>query len=272
MKFSQLVTSIALVGCAAATGTAQANGFVNGGFEDGNSGSWTRGAGYRGLAATLNPLSPSQFLPGGTYYDPVTNNGLNRSSIINGAYVDPNLGSRLGSTVYSGLYSFRVEDTTSGGYASVLSQTVTNYTDTNIFFAYKAVLENGGHSVAESASFTIVLTDVTKGSQVFYDNITANPTSAGPDPRFQSFGSLYYTPNWIIANIAVGAANLGDTFRLDILGADCEPTGHTGYVYIDGFGAVIPPVVTGVPEPETLALAGLGLVGLALVRRRRAKQ
>ena len=53
---------------------------------------------------------------------------------------DPNVGSLL-NRVYSGNYSYRAEDTTWGGYASAITQTVTNWTDNNIFFAWAAVLE-----------------------------------------------------------------------------------------------------------------------------------
>jgi hypothetical protein len=37
---------------------------------------------------------------------------------------------------------------------------------------------------------------------------------------------------------------------------DCPYGGHAGYVYLDGFGGIIPPPTT--PEPGTLALLGSG--------------
>jgi hypothetical protein len=54
-----------------------------------------------------------------------------------------------------------------------------------------------------------------------------------------------------------------------VLAADCQPTGHTGYAYIDGFGARIPDPDP-VPEPATFGLMGLGLLGLGFARRRKA--
>ena len=69
------------------------------------------------------------FPPGGSRYDVTTAGGLNRSAAIAAGTADPVVGAALGSTVYNGSNSFRFENTTSGGYASVLSQTVNGYTD-----------------------------------------------------------------------------------------------------------------------------------------------
>ena len=110
MKRILLAHALALM-----TGSVFAAGFVNGSFEDGTTSGWTTGTGYRGN--DLNPsLTPGRFLPGGNLNDP----SLNHSAIIAAGTVDPNMGAALGSTVFSGNFSFRAEDTTSGGYGSAI--------------------------------------------------------------------------------------------------------------------------------------------------------
>jgi len=244
----------------AITGTAHAGAFINGGFEDGNTNGWTTGEGNRsGINNT--GLTPATFLPGGSLYTgPAT-----RSAINSAGTSDPLLGGLLGSTVYSGQYSYRVEDTTNGGNASTLSQKVTNYSESNIFFAWKAVLENGGHSADESAELLITLTDDTTGTVLINRVYNAG---GGVDGRFSANGDLYYTANWQIEQLAIDSSLSGHDFTLSILAADCSPSGHVGYAYIDGFGAVIPPEQ--VPEPASAALMLLGAG--AMLRSRRRKQ
>ena len=246
-------------------GLAHADGFTNGGFETGTTAGWTVGGGYRGDDGN-STLTPAQFLPGGSLNG---DNGV-RGAVIDHSYVDPNLGALLGSTVYSGNYSYRAEDTTNGGYATAISQTVKNYNDANIFFAWKAVLENGGHPEDESAIMKLTLTDNTTGQLLISRSYNAGYTGAGVDGRFASEGDLFYMPQWQIEQLAIDKSLSGHTFTLSLLAADCEPTGHTGYAYLDGFGAVIPP--TAVPEPETygMMLAGLGVMGY--IARRKKKQ
>jgi len=257
MKLRTLALSGVL---ALVAGTAGASGFINGGFENGSTAGWTTGGGYRGNVDNTT-ISPALFLPGGAYS---TDAGA-RGAIVGTSYIDPNIGAALGSTVYSGNYAYRAEDTSTGGYATAISQSVSHYTDPNIFFAWKAVLENGGHSANESAIMTLTLTDTTTGDLLITRSYNAGAGGVGVDTRFTSTGDMFYTPAWQIEQLAIDSSRSGHDFTLSLLAADCQPTAHTGYAYLDGFGGTLPPV----PEPATYAmlLSGIGLVGLTKLRK-----
>ena len=255
----KLALVLGLSGLVCAPAMAQ---FVNGGFEAGNTSGWTTGTGYR--ASVNNPsLNPTAFLPGGSLY----NSSLNHSAVVapgTMAHTDGHL-----NQVYAGNYSFRAEDLTFGGYASAITQRVNNYTDPNIFFAWAATLE-GAHGVNDAATFVLLLRDETLGSNVITRTYNAATTGAGVDARFTlSNDNFYYTTAWQVEQLTLDSGSIGHDFSLTLLAADCQPTGHEGTVYLDGFGSVTPPVGA-VPEPETYALmlAGLGLVGWCARRRR----
>lgn len=248
--------------------SANAAGFVNGSFEDGTTTGWTIGGGSRS-SQNLSSIDPSQYLPGGSRYNATIANG--HSAVVGTSYVDTSpVGNLLPSPVYGGNYSLRVEDTTSGGYVSVASQTVANYTDPDIFFAWLAVLENGGHSAEQSAAMIIQLKDLTVGDVLISRVYNAVGGGGGVDARFSQLGNYYYTSQWQIEQLAIDASRQGNTFELTVLASDCGPTGHEGYIYLDGFGNVAPPPA-GVPEPGALLLAGTALLGAAGVRRRKSK-
>lgn len=241
------------------SGYVHAAGFVNGGFEDGNTTGWdVYSSAYRGGVNNAG-LTPA-------YVKANDNSGM-RSAVIGAGYVDPHLGAALGSTVYGGSYGYRVEDTTWGGYASLIEQSVANYTDPNIFFAWKAVML-GAHSTTNAATMKITLTDDTTNTVVISREYNAATGGGGVDPRFSLSGGNYYTATWQIEQLTIDSSLSGHDFTLSVLAADCQPTGHWGYVYLDGFGAA--PPTPGVPEPASLALAGLALAGVAASRRRKS--
>ena len=221
---------------------ASAGSFVNGGFEDGSLTGWTQGAGYWHGGW---PLDPSSYLPGGSNY----NIGGNRSAIVTPG-PDPIVGSLL-NRVYNGSYAARVNDWGQDYSVSVISQTVTNYTDPFIYFAWAAVLESSHYS-NDSDNFTLQLVDNTTNSSLI--NLTYNSYDNGA--IFHPYGYWYYT-DWQIEKLDVSALQ-GHDFTLTLLGSDCPYGGHAGYVYLDGFGAAPPPA--SVPEPGTLAMAGSGIV------------
>jgi hypothetical protein len=205
---------------------------VNGDFETGNASGWTIGGGSR--ASLLNgSLLPSLFLPGGAYYDFAI--ASTHSGIVTPG-LDANTGNQL-NRVYSGNYSWRVEDTTNGGYASVISQTILNYTKPDFFFAWAAVLE-GAHGPTDAATVVITLRDVTAGADLITRQYNAG---GGVDARFSynSSTNYYWTP-WQIEQLTLPSGAVGHDLTLTVLAADCQPTGHTGYLYLDGFGSSAP--------------------------------
>lgn len=245
--------------------TAFSASFVNGNFESGDASGWTVGGG--GRTGLLNPaLDAATFLPGGSLYN--ASIASSHSSIVTSG-LDPNTGNML-NRVYSGNNSWRVEDTVNGGYASVISQTVNNYTDSQIFFAWAAVLE-GAHGPTDAATFQIILSDLTVGDQLVSREYNAGSTGSGVDARFNYNASTnYYWTPWQVEQITLPANRIGDNFTLSVLAADCQPAGHTGYAYLDGFGSVAPPPISDVPEPSTFALMGFGVIAALIKLRRRA--
>lgn len=232
-------------------------GFVNGDFESGDTTAWATGGGSR---ASVNnaALNPADFLPGGSRFS----GSVNHSAVV-GAGIAPHTDGNL-NQVYSGNYSFRAEDTVNGGYASVITQTVSNYTDPSIYFAWAAVLE-GAHGLTDAAIFKLVLRDETTGSNLITRSYNADSGGGGVDSRFTFSTSGYYYTAWQVEQLDINSSLLGHDFSLTLLAADCQPTGHAGYVYLDGFGSGLPDAV---PLPGTLALLGIGFLGFFWNRRR----
>lgn len=258
VKFSSILTVSALLAT-----TAHADPFINGGFETGNTTGWTvSNAVYRGGSGVFNDTVTPEWV-----FSHQSPNGAMHSAVIDTTYVDPRVGSVIGSTVYAGNYALRVEDTNTGGYASAVTQTVSNYTEDSINFVWKAVML-GAHNDYDAATFKIVLRDLTDG----VDLITRDYNAATGGSIFSTSGSNYYTKDWQIETLAIDEALKGHDFMLSLVAADCQPTAHWGYVYLDGFGSVAGgggDDTNNVPEPVSLALFGLGLLSMTAARRRK---
>ncbi len=247
--------AISLAFALAASSSAFATSFTNGGFENGDLTGWTGGGGTWFGSPAL-PVNPSVY------------NGGPANNTIMSAGLDPITGLPL---VYSGSYSVRVNDSVNNYSVSTLRQSVIGYTDSNIFFAWNAVLE-ASHGLTDSDYFSLTLTDDTMGTTIVNRGYSSAGSVGGGTGSvvWTNYGN-WSSAGWVVENIdlvALGA--VGHDFTLTLLASDCPYGGHAGYAYLDGFGAA--PPTQGVPEPASLALFGLGIAGLGLMRRRQTRQ
>ncbi len=245
--------------------------FQNGGFESGNFSGWTTGSGVN------NGLTGSQ---------PFTGSSLNigAGGAFRGAVVTagPDLKGAPLALPYAGTATARVNNTATGGIANFISQadTITNAdrdssdNKLHVRFSYAVVLNDGGHAPTGQPFFYLRVRNVTKNTTLYEDFSFAAQAGTQFQPVPSQTGWSYLP--WKAADVIVPDADLGDSIEVYLLASDCEPTAHSGYAYLDGFGsAVVGPGAAGptaVPTLNEYAIAGLGLLllGSAWFSRRRA--
>lgn len=118
---------------------------------------------------------------------------------------------------------------------------------------------NGG-SAGEAAAWNQVLGTAGLQFQSFYNGISANVAPVGPHPLLAGVSSLFFFHGNSVVD-------------LDTTGTDGEilfEHNGNGMLALGSFGELPPPSeFSPVPEPGTLAVIGIGLVGLGFARRRR---
>ena len=240
----------ALVGCSAGppgdVDTHSQADFVNGSFEAGNLSAW---AVTPHLNSTgIGVLPPQQFAdltlkPGGD---------SSLTKIVMGATPESVLAAGLqeGDTLMYprfGTYSAVVNELGKGGNSNELTQTLTTTAadvdpqDGNIHvrFVLAPVLQNPGHADNLQPYFYLELRNTTKNTVLFSSfNFSNQP---GIPYKSSGGGAVQYT-DWQLFDVAPGVAGLavGDTVVMDITASGCQPGGHWGHLYVDGFGAFIP--------------------------------
>jgi len=247
--------------------------FSNGGFEGNSFASWTQTTFQNnGLSGTA-PFDSSDLNLGSA-------GGHTFEGLIVGAVTDPQAPTLV--LPRAGAFTAQVGTTTVGGYAeSIAQQDVITNADRDagdnllhVRFSYAAVLQDSGHADNQRPFFFVRLRNITKGTMLYedftYELQPGKTFISGPPPwRYTAFTNV---------DIVVANADLGDTLEIQALASDCQPTGHAGYVYLDGFGsAVVVPGPPGVLTPNlpiptlsewALILLALSVAGVAAFNHR----
>ena len=111
----------------------------------------------------------------------------------------------------------------------------------HVRFVLAPALQAAGHAPKQQPYFFVILTNVTTNTTLYTNYNYAN----NPGVPWKSQGSgataILYT-DWTIFDIAPGnvAMKVGDTVQIEIFASRCQPNGHFGEVYVDGFGANFP--------------------------------
>ncbi|MEI6494135.1 MAG: hypothetical protein WCO94_16440 [Verrucomicrobiota bacterium] len=257
------------------------NVFLNSGFETGNSNDWTLHSG------TWNSNSQTQ-----------NDSHQGDSAVISNANAtDANTLGQL-HEVLSGNDSFRLNNAANGAHFSSLTQSVTNYGSSDLYFGFAAVLENphsNPHTEAETPKFSFNLVDNTTNASLYaisFDSRNAVSQGitwhAGLDTNHDGTATWMFS-DWNIVHIDASTL-IGHDLSLTVLAYDCALGGHGGYAYIDAFqpdpiiansgitvnhlnvtpgGVVV--AAAAVPETSTwvMGFLALGAVGF-MVRRSKA--
>lgn len=154
-----------------------------------------------------------------------------------------------------------------------VDSTVTNYqldaSKTNnsisLDFNINALLASFNASLNDinSAMLTFIFSDPNKGSETYTISVAMNGQTVSSDnSNSVNNGGTKTEP------ILLNTASLGDLKADGMISA--LVTAKTGEFYIDSASLTAEVTPTAVPEPATLALLGMGLLGVGAMRRRRS--
>jgi len=227
--------------------------FTNGGFEMGTAGvapqSWTvtTNLNTNGVVVqTPETFAGLQLAAGGKALT---------TTIADVDQPDPNLGATASLRVCRyGLQCARVNfDSSStfgnGQNVNTLSQTMTiaggdvDPTDglIHVRFVDAPVLQNPSHPAAEQPYYFVQLTDVTQGGAILYRDFNLSAQAGVPWKTINggTAAEIDYV-DWSLVDITSPTIQIGDMVTLEVIASGCEPSGHYGYIYVDGVGSTVP--------------------------------
>lgn len=247
------VVLLAVVALLVATSPAYAL-FTNGGFETGNDSGWTITGDHSVIVSFIDQWNPAGLFSGIPYYGTY--------SLLLGS-------GDVGNVDVDGFHHSTATQTGTVTQADIDA-------GSHLYFKWGAILEeptNGVfHSNADQPYFSATISKSTNGgstwTQMYFADHRANQagfTKIGTNATGDA-GDIWYgtgTPDFDLTGLA-----LNDQVKIDLFVQDCGLNGHGGLVFLDGFGTTRPDEGV-VPEPASMSLLGLGLLGLARLRRKK---
>ena len=233
--------------------------FVNGGFETGNFDGWTLEQANVNTSTIYSAISWTA----GT-------NSL--SAVIGNGSMQP--GQTLPVNVYNETKMARINDIGGSYHATQISQSdnlVAEDLGKTIYVNWGAMLVDPSHPIHEQPNFGI---NIFKGTTSIY-SFTANATTAGTAGSGWTvaghdtvYGDPLYYKSGTWSQALDSTWGIGDAITIKMWVTDCGQSGHGGFAFLDGIGTTYQPPNT-VPEPATMVLFGIGLLGLAGVSRKK---
>jgi hypothetical protein len=246
--------------------------FTNGGFESADLSSWS--------VSSSNSAAPSYVAQAaGTTTVASTSNGGLSAVLTTTPSIDSNTGI---NQTYDGSYAARVGDQLAWGFSgggnfyNQITQTASVVAEADgsagrLFFAWAAVEEISNHGGSATPFFSVNVLNLRTGLNIYdvahYEDDGGAWVDNGNGWKYSANSNALDPKGWNVNNLDLTALGVlvGDNLKLTAIARDCSPTAHAMYVYLDGFGATKP--ISNVPEPTTIALMGLGLLGFAARRR-----